>query len=321
MLKITKTRNKLASNVDIMLEILNSHRQRKKINSDDLFGESSTTSKISWKDETATISDLEVLALEKESLGVYVSGNPLAEYQKIQDWIRETTFADDIHIVIVEKIKKIFTKANTMMFALSLSTLSGSVEGIIFPKIAPHYSPMLEEKKLYWIKGRISQKKKKKKDEEEVAVDTETEMEHKDVQEVKEYDELPKLIIDSLARIEESPTKLFDESNQLAVSRISLINGINWQAIKDNPLEFDTDLQSKKTTPNKSKPASEIKTIKITKNYGSDILQTVHQSISREEKPDTVQIELYIETNNELKKVKGPLWIPKAILTSFKDKN
>jgi DNA polymerase-3 subunit alpha len=319
MLPSTKTRAYLAHNVETMLENVSAIRQRNKIDSDDLFGgyeEQTSESVIPWKDPTLFPTDLEVLLLEKESLGIYVSGNPLREYQEMQQWVREVTFMDDIHLVIIDKVKKIFTKSNHMMFALALSTLKEPVEGIIFPKLAPIYSNMLEEKDIYWIKGRISQKKKKKPAAPQVNEDGEPI--ESDGNEIKEYDELPKLIVDAVVKFEEGPIPLVEDATSLAVNRIEMINGIDWKLLKSQPTRFGND-DEKQTDTNKNETTSEksVQKVILKKELGAQRLKNIHQSISRSHQPGTQEIELWVESNGEMKKVKGPLWINSDVVSDL----
>lgn len=337
MLPSTLTRSFLAHNVDTMLEHTNAIRQRNKINSDDLFGEVQNDAiAIPWKRLEAPLSDLHVLLLEKESLGIYVSGNPLGEYLQIQSWVRDNTFTDSIYLVIINKSKKIFTKSNNMMFALDLSTTGDPVEGIIFPKLAPHYSNVIEEKRLYWVRGKISQKKKKTPEHVPIPSLTDTDMTHTaddsepvpetiTQSDIKEYDELPKLIIDALSRFEDGPLPLFDDATDLSTNRIAMIEAIDWQQLALDPTLFATNNQSSQQpsaiaqniTPPTQQPPQRLE---LKKHLGATMLKRIHQHISTTPLSDSQKIELWVETNGELKKVQGTLWLPTSIINEINNK-
>lgn len=113
------------------------------------------------------------LAFEKEVLGVYVSGHPLEEYQKIwQKKITNTTadFAFDEEVgavrvkdgalatiggLIAGKTVK-YTKNNKVMAFLTIEDLVGSVEVVVFPKDYEKNANYLTEDAKVFVQGRIS---------------------------------------------------------------------------------------------------------------------------------------------------------------------
>ena len=115
----------------------------------------------------------ELLAFEKEMLGVYVSGHPLDEYveewektitAKSTDFIRdeetgETKVRDGSNYTIGGLITaltvKVTKNGKTMAFAL-LEDLVGAVEVIIFPASYQKFRNMLLEDKKVYISGRAS---------------------------------------------------------------------------------------------------------------------------------------------------------------------
>ncbi len=114
-----------------------------------------------------------LLAMEKEMVGVYLSGHPLSEYEKelerktstntseimeLKDSHEETGLQDGSRIVIggiiIKKQNKI-TKNNNMMAFITLEDLYGTVEGIIFPKIYESCKEILYEDNIVVIEGII----------------------------------------------------------------------------------------------------------------------------------------------------------------------
>ncbi len=118
------------------------------------------------------------LAFEKEVLGIYVSGHPLEEYQKLWERCitnRTTDFMLDeetssvavpdqktavIGGIIAEKTVK-YTKNDKIMAFISIEDLVGSVEVVIFPKDYEKYSALLQEDAKVFIKGRTSVEEEK----------------------------------------------------------------------------------------------------------------------------------------------------------------
>ncbi len=114
-----------------------------------------------------------LLSMEKEMVGVYLSGHPLSEYEKllekyattntneiseIREADEETVFYDGSRVVIggiiIKKQNKI-TKNNNMMAFITLEDLYGTVEGIIFPKIYDNCKDILYEDNIVLVEGTI----------------------------------------------------------------------------------------------------------------------------------------------------------------------
>lgn len=121
-----------------------------------------------------------MLTMEKEMLGLYISGHPLLEYKtQLQDKISITTAEliketseyeglsnyaynyDDKRVImggIVASVKPKTTKNNNMMAFVELEDLYGSIEMIVFPKIYDEYNKFLTNDNIIIVEGRISVK-------------------------------------------------------------------------------------------------------------------------------------------------------------------
>lgn len=119
-----------------------------------------------------------LLAFEKEVLGVYLSGHPLQEYEdKWRKSISATTldFQPDeetgrakVHdgtreivggMITAKTIKH--TKTNQMMAFLSLEDLVGTVDVIVFPRDYEKNREYLEIDKKIFVKGRVSEEEER----------------------------------------------------------------------------------------------------------------------------------------------------------------
>ena len=119
-----------------------------------------------------------LLAFEKEVLGVYLSGHPLQEYE--DKWIKsisattldfqpdEETGRAKVHdgtreivggMITAKTIKH--TKTNQMMAFLSLEDLVGTVEVIVFPRDYEKNREYLEIDKKIFVKGRVSEEEER----------------------------------------------------------------------------------------------------------------------------------------------------------------
>lgn len=136
-----------------------------------------------------------IIALEKEMLGVYITGHPLKDYEETLNKLVSVTSEELTHIETNEHIvdgmkatmggiisgrKLLVTKSNKQMAFLDVEDLYGVVEVIIFPKIYERYMEILKEDNVILIKGTINFKE----------------------------DEQPKLMADRIINLKESDNKL-----------------------------------------------------------------------------------------------------------------
>ena len=115
----------------------------------------------------------EMLAYEKEVLGIYVSGHPLEDYQELMsrnidvtthDFLPdpesgETVAKDQIYYtmggMISAKTVKM-TKSNQNMAFITLEDLLGTIEVVVFPKLYEQYRQYLEQDEKIFVYGRAS---------------------------------------------------------------------------------------------------------------------------------------------------------------------
>ena len=115
----------------------------------------------------------QLLAFEKEVLGVYISGHPLEKYEAIwkknisavtSDFMLDeetgaTRVTDGAKAVvggmITDKTVK-YTRNNKTMAFLTLEDLVGTLEVVVFPKDYEKYQAMLETDRKVFIRGRVS---------------------------------------------------------------------------------------------------------------------------------------------------------------------
>ena len=113
-----------------------------------------------------------LLAFEKETLGIYVSGHPMEAYQELwqknvtartSDFIVDEdghTVVEDNSIVVVggmitaKKIKT--TRTSQLMAFVSLEDMVGTVEALVFPKIYEKNKQYLTEDSKVFLRGRAS---------------------------------------------------------------------------------------------------------------------------------------------------------------------
>ncbi|MCG8641550.1 MAG: DNA polymerase III subunit alpha, partial [Desulfobacterales bacterium] len=110
---------------------------------------------------------IETLKMEKELLGLFLTGHPLDPYrEKYTNWVQfrlqELYDVEDKRKVVVggiiSELKIHTTKRGQKMAFVSLEDWSGSVDVIIFPVLFQHYQLLLEKGQPILIVGRIDQK-------------------------------------------------------------------------------------------------------------------------------------------------------------------
>jgi DNA polymerase-3 subunit alpha len=118
-----------------------------------------------------------LLAMEKEMLGLYISGHPLDEYEdeietqtntKISEIIihgdeesgeNHYSFEDGQRVIvggIVSSINIKATRKNDIMAFVNIEDMFGSIEVVVFPKVYQKCSRFISEDSVVLIKGRVS---------------------------------------------------------------------------------------------------------------------------------------------------------------------
>ena len=114
----------------------------------------------------------ELLDMEKEMLGIYISGHPLA---KLQEKIKANTNINTLQMIsmkeekdfskdgkpvkyagIITSVKKKYTKNNTIMAFVTVEDLYGSTEIIVFDSCYNSSSSILLEDNIVLVDGRLS---------------------------------------------------------------------------------------------------------------------------------------------------------------------
>ncbi|KUJ90354.1 MAG: DNA polymerase III subunit alpha [Thermoanaerobacter thermocopriae] len=170
-------RSQLLSAYDKLMENIKKNRNNNLNGQISLFGEVEQTHGVEFE-----FPDLEefpksrLLSMEKETLGLYISGHPLEEYMEDIPKITNATTLDfkvseeemfqpklqdnqEVVIAGVIATKKIkFTKNNNMMAFVTIEDLYGTVEVIVFPTVYEKYSSIIKEDNPVVVRGKVSLK-------------------------------------------------------------------------------------------------------------------------------------------------------------------
>lgn len=179
----------LLDSFESIVDNVNQTRRNNYVNQISIFdmgGEDSNTSKITVRKCGRTPTKQELLDMEKEMLGLYVSGHPLDEYADILK--REVTITskdliieedDNIDQMEEESIQKLdgktvvyggivtgkkllTTRSNAQMMFMTIEDLYGSIEAVIFPNVLQKYNVVLRDHTILKLTGKISLKEGEK---------------------------------------------------------------------------------------------------------------------------------------------------------------
>jgi hypothetical protein len=310
-------RSFLMANVENILENISSRRESKKNESDSLFGSSDEdkSCKINFKTQYNNLSKFEALMMEKEALGLYVSGNPLNEFEPLLEFCRNVVDDPTIYFVLIEKIKKVFTKAGAMMLVMNITLPNQSLEGVIFSKKAIELSSIVSEKKIFIVKGKIQEPKNKKV--ENLEGDDSVE-----VEEIKEFVELTKLIFDMVVPFESGILSLLERAElPISNTRKEIIEKLDWSQLLFYPDKFDEMIKDvniiKKIAPKTQN--DETVTIKISSNLGIDKAKEIKSNLSKTPQHNYIRAIIKVEHGGSWKTMPNDFWVEKGYYETVKE--
>lgn len=211
--------------------------------------------------DVSEFTKLELLAFEKEVIGVYVSGHPLEEYMpkwkkritavssdftadedemKVKDGSRETIGG------IITSVNMKTTKNNKVMAFITLEDIYGTVEVIVFPKDFEKYRFVLKEEERAFITGRVSANE----------------------------EENGKLICENIMLFNDLPSELwirFKDKGEYLSKEQELLELLADSDGKDNVVIYLTDEKAKKLLPKAySVNADDVLVERLKNKYGKD---------------------------------------------------
>ena len=150
----------------------------------------------------------QILAMERECMGIFVSGHPLDGYRdilekskvSIADILEDGDDGARVSIIgIATSIKRKFTKNNAEMAIMELQDLTGDIEVIVFPKVLAEHDLVIERDAIIRVDGRVN---------------------------IKE-EEAPKLICDRVSKItKNNENKLYikiPESDEITLQKLKMV--------------------------------------------------------------------------------------------------
>ena len=120
-------------------------------------------------------SDRERLDLEKDALGIFVSGHPLDEYRElvaVKNTVNVTDLTADNRnqniCLFISKVKKIYTNKGDRMAFLTTEDFTGAIDVIVFPKLYEEAKDLLDEDSCIMVSGHAAADNKSDDEEEKI---------------------------------------------------------------------------------------------------------------------------------------------------------
>ena len=171
-------RNQMLAMMDNVVESLEGDKKRSVDGQMGFFDMSQELAKATEPEvpDIKEFSEKEILQLEKEATGIYMSGHPMTAYKAYTRKIRAANVIDllesdvnDPHsqyksgqkvriLTILSAVKKKVTKNNTTMGFLQAEDVTGSIEVVVFPKKMSQVAEILIEDSIVIIEGRLELK-------------------------------------------------------------------------------------------------------------------------------------------------------------------
>ena len=160
------------------LDIVGANKDRAIDGQLDLFGEiDGGVKKAPELPKLSEFSHAELLEMEKETAGMYLSGHPMSEYDGVIKAIRSDTlnnvtdmensrYNDGTKVDILGLLEKVSiktTKNNQQMAFVNLEDKYGSVEMIVFPDVLQKYGGLIQEGKILRIFGTVNSRDDERK--------------------------------------------------------------------------------------------------------------------------------------------------------------
>lgn len=105
----------------------------------------------------------EMLAMEKETLGLYISGHPLSQYREALNGLATVQVAeiselpDDSEVLLgglIAGIKKVNTRKGDAMAILTVEDLTGTIEVVVYPRPYLQYRQAIQADEVVLVKGK-----------------------------------------------------------------------------------------------------------------------------------------------------------------------
>jgi len=172
--EMNQTRATLLASFENIIDVINNQGKNQVANQVSMFDMIEQPETLKYKYTILNeLDEKEMLSLEKEMLGIYLSGHPL---EKIKEAIKKQTNINSLQIRqlneenmsgfrdgqivkyagTITSIKKKYTKRNTIMAFITVEDLYGNAEIVVFDSIYSRCDTILVEENIIIVEGRLS---------------------------------------------------------------------------------------------------------------------------------------------------------------------
>ena len=172
--EMNQTRATLLASFENIIDVINNQGKNQVANQVSMFDMIEQPETLKYKYTILNeLDEKEMLSLEKEMLGIYLSGHPL---EKIKEAIKKQTNINSLQIRqlneenmsgfrdgqivkyagTITSIKKKYTKRNTIMAFITVEDLYGNAEIVVFDSIYSRCDNILVEENIIIVEGRLS---------------------------------------------------------------------------------------------------------------------------------------------------------------------
>ncbi len=172
--EMNQTRATLLASFENIIDVINNQGKNQVANQVSMFDMIEQPETVKYKYTILNeLDEKEMLSLEKEMLGIYLSGHPL---EKIKEAIKKQTNINSLQIRqlneenmsgfrdgqivkyagTITSIKKKYTKRNTIMAFITVEDLYGNAEIVVFDSIYSRCDNILVEENIIIVEGRLS---------------------------------------------------------------------------------------------------------------------------------------------------------------------
>jgi len=164
-------RSQLLAVLDVSLKSGQEYQKSKRNGQTSIFDlfekNNSDKGSVNFQDKLPDISEFsknELLAMEKEMLGLYISYHPLNDYkERLKKIVTSTSielanFSDRSRVVlagVINNLKRKSTKNGNLMAFITLEDLEGTVEIIAFPKVYEKCKETIKKDEIIIVEGRL----------------------------------------------------------------------------------------------------------------------------------------------------------------------
>lgn len=168
-------RREMLTNLSEIVDVLDAQKRRNidgQLGLFDLGNDNSISSEPNYK-SCDEFPKLQLLSMEKEMTGLYLTGHPMDEYYELSKKLHSDNLAElaetefdsigkyhdgsNVNILgIITAVKKKTTKSDNTMAFLTFEDVHSSIEVIVFPKLLLNFSEQLFVGNVIFLRGRLS---------------------------------------------------------------------------------------------------------------------------------------------------------------------